>query len=109
MRWHCLPPRPFRLFEAMWDSLRPLGMMRLLLAEQVTGTGSTLLAGSLLLMFGSTVFYAFNGSRRDALNLRPRDLIRWHAIHKASPEGYQYDDVGVVSANHHGLAQFKSK
>lgn len=34
LRWHAVPPRVFRFFEAVWDLLEPRGMMRLLLAER---------------------------------------------------------------------------
>ena len=34
MRWHAVPPRPYRFFKNCWELLRPHGLMRLLLAEQ---------------------------------------------------------------------------
>ncbi len=105
MRHHVVPPRPLRLFEAMWEELRPRGMMRLLVAEQ----GEKLLAGSVLLMLGSTVFYAFNGVVRTAFHLRPNDLLQWQAISDACREGYRRYDLGEVPEHSEGLADFKSK
>jgi CelD/BcsL family acetyltransferase involved in cellulose biosynthesis len=105
MRSHAVPPRPYRFFAALWTYLRPRGFLRLLLAEQ----GGELLAGSVLLMFGSTVFYAFNGRRREALNLRPNDLIQWHAIRDAADAGYARYDFGEVESDQRSLADFKSK
>lgn len=105
MRHHVVPPRPLRLFEAMWDELRPRGMMRLLMAER----GENLLAGSILLMLGSTVFYAFNGVVRTAFHLRPNDLLQWQAITDACREGYCRYDLGEVAEHSEGLADFKSK
>jgi CelD/BcsL family acetyltransferase involved in cellulose biosynthesis len=105
MRSHVVPPRPYRFFAALWTHLRPRGFLRLLLAEQ----RGELLAGSMLLMFGSTVFYAFNGRRREALNLRPNDLIQWHAIRDAADAGYARYDFGEVDSDQDSLADFKGK
>ncbi len=76
MRDHLVPPRPRRLFRALWDELRPRGAMRLLLAERA----DELLAGCVMLQLGSRVFYGFNGVRARALELRPNDAIHWEAI-----------------------------
>jgi CelD/BcsL family acetyltransferase involved in cellulose biosynthesis len=103
------PPRPYRLFEAAWRLLRPLGLMRLLLAEHRTGSASRIVAGSVLLMLGGTVFYAFNGRLREALSLRPNDVIQWHAIHQACAEGFRRYDFGEVAEANLDLAKFKSK
>lgn len=105
MRAHSLPPRPRRLFDAIWDELRPKRLMRLLLAEWQ----GRLLAGSLYLMFGNTVFYAFNGCRRSHLSLRPNDLIQWQAIDDSCRAGFRYYDLGEVSSDNQGLAEFKRK
>jgi hypothetical protein len=105
MRTHLIPPRPFRLFDAMWNLLRPRGLMRLLIAEHQ----HRLIAGSLYLTFGSTAFYAFNGSRRSELRLRPNDVIHWRAIDDFRREGFRYYDLGEVGAGNLGLAEFKTK
>jgi CelD/BcsL family acetyltransferase involved in cellulose biosynthesis len=105
MRTHAVPPRPLRFFTALWEELRARGLLRLLLAEQ----GTRLLAGSMFLMLGSTVFYAYNGRRGDALGLRPNDLIQWHAIHDAVRAGCRRYDFGEVEDDQAGLAGFKSK
>jgi len=62
-----------------------------------------------LLTFGDTVSYAFNGRRGDALALRPNDAIQWRAIHDACVEGFRRYDFGEVPAGNQGLAGFKSK
>ncbi len=68
-----------------------------------------LLAGSIILSYGQTAFYAFNGCRRDAFSLRPNDLIQWHAIHDACRRGLRRYDLGEVAEDHPMLADFKSK
>lgn len=105
MRHHLVPARPLRLFTALWDELRPRGMMRLVVAER----RGELLAGSVLLMLGPTVFYAFSGSSRSSLPLRPNDVLQWHAIHDACAEGYRRYDLGEVAEGNAGLAHFKHK
>ena len=105
MRHHAVPARPLRLFEAMWEELRPRGMMRLLLAERER----ELLGGSIILMFGSSAFYAFNSVMRSALFLRPNDLLQWHAISDACTDGYRKYDLGEVPEGSEGLAHFKRR
>ena len=107
MRTHGIPPRPYRLFAAMWSFLRPAGFMDVLFAE--AGGGRGLLAGSIFLKFGQTVFYAFNGRRRAYLSLRPNDLILWNAIRAAADGGYRRFDFGEVDETNPSLARFKSK
>jgi hypothetical protein len=63
------PALPF--FEAIWELLRPAGLMRLLLAEQIVDGERCVLAGSMLVMFGSTVSYAFNARLREGLHYDP--------------------------------------
>jgi Acetyltransferase (GNAT) domain len=109
MRGHVVPPRPYRFFEAMWDVLRPRRMMRLLLAEQDGGCARRLIAGSVFLQFGSTVFYAFTGASAADLALRPHDLIQWTALHDACSDGFPRYDLGEVDADDRGLAEFKQK
>jgi CelD/BcsL family acetyltransferase involved in cellulose biosynthesis len=109
MRYHAAPPHPYRFFKICWELLQPQGLMRLLLAEQHGAGRDRLLAGSIFLRFGQTVFYAFNGRWRDELLLRPNDIIQWQAIHDAWTEGFRRYDFGQVAERHDGLAKFKSK
>ena len=109
MRRNIVPPRPLRLFLAMWELLHPLGMMRLLLAEQVTPSGAKILGGCLYLLFGSTCTYAFGASGTSDLNLRPNDLVQWQAINDAVREGYRIFDFGEVPEGDANLARYKAK
>jgi hypothetical protein len=109
MRRNVVPPRSYRFFLALWQLLRPRGMMQLLLAEQKTKTGTRIIAGSIFLRFGRTVSYAFNGSGLRDFPLRPNDVIQWEAINEARASGYRYLDFGEVPEGHDELAKFKSK
>jgi CelD/BcsL family acetyltransferase involved in cellulose biosynthesis len=105
MREVVVPPRPLRLFEAMWRELVPRGMMRLHLAER----DHELIGGSIVLGLGRVAFYAFNGRLRGALALRPNEVIQWEAIHAACRAGFERYDLGEVVEGDEGLAEFKRK
>jgi hypothetical protein len=109
MRWVVVPPRPYHFFQVAWERLRPLGMMRLQLAKQYEAGRSRLLAGSLFLKYGQSIFYAFSGWRREDMSLRPNDVIHWQTIRDACTEGFRFYDLGEVTRNNQGLAEFKSK
>ena len=108
-RWRGLPSRPYRMFRAAWEKLRPAGFLRLLLVHRQQSGRDVLLAGSMLLMLGETTFYAFNGRLREALPLRPNDLLQWHAMRDAAAAGYRWYDFGEVEDGNEGLASFKAK
>ena len=105
MREVVVPPRPLRLFEAMWRELAPHDLMRLYVAEQ----RGSMIAGSIVLGLGRTAYYAFNGRLRSALPLRPNEVLQWEAIHDACRRGFERYDLGEVVAGGEGLADFKRK
>jgi hypothetical protein len=109
MRRNFVPARPYRFFLALWDLMRPKGMMRLLLAEIHDPTGSRLVGGHLFLSFGDTVTYAFGASRIDDFALRPNDIIMGQAIDDASEAGFRFVDLGEVPDGDDNLARFKTK
>jgi lipid II:glycine glycyltransferase (peptidoglycan interpeptide bridge formation enzyme) len=104
-----VPPRSFRFFKSLWRTLRPQGQMRLLLAERKTDGPTKLVAGSIFLKFGQTVFYAFTGCAPRDFYLHPHDLIQLEAIRDACKSGYRWYDFGEVSEDNESLAQFKGK
>jgi hypothetical protein len=109
MRRRMVPARPYRLFASMWSTLRPRGLMELLLAEKQGWGRPQLLAGSIFLKFGATVEYSFTGGRRQDFLFHPHDLIQWYAIHDASKHGFRRYDFGEVAGDAALLANFKSK
>lgn len=109
MRRNLVPPRPYRFFAALWELLRPRGMMQLLLAEQQTMGQGRIIAGSIFLTFGHTVSYTFNGSRLRDISLRPNDVIQWQAINDACKNGFRLFDFGEVPEGNDDLARFKRK
>ena len=109
MRRNAVPARPYRFFAALWELLRPQGMMQLLLAEQQEVGSSRIMAGTIFLWLGRTVSCAFNGSRLRDLSLRPNDIIYWEAINDACRRGFHYFDFGEVAEGNSELARYKSK
>lgn len=109
MRRNVVAARPYRFFLALWELMRPKGMMRLLLAEHHTDAGSRIIAGHIFFTFGQTVTYAFGASRSSDFALRPNDIILWQAISDASQQGFHYLDLGEVPEGDDDLARFKSK
>jgi Acetyltransferase (GNAT) domain len=109
MRHNAVPPRPYRLFQSLWSSLRPAGQLRLLLAEQNKDGQKRLVAGSILLQFGQTVFYAFTGCAPADFGLHPHDILQIEAIRSACKSGFRWYDFGEVTEDHEALAQFKTK
>jgi lipid II:glycine glycyltransferase (peptidoglycan interpeptide bridge formation enzyme) len=83
-------------------------MAELVLAEHQEGDSTVLIAGSLFLRLGDTVFYAFNGRDDKRLDLRPNEAIQWYAIEAASRDGFSWYDLGEADEGG-SLAAFKSK
>jgi hypothetical protein len=108
MRHHAFPPRPKRFFLDLWLSLRPVGQMKLLVAEREESGTKRIVAGSIFLFFGQTVFYAFTGCARADFHLHPHDLIQMESIRRSCKCGYRWYDFGEATEEE-GLAQFKGK
>ncbi len=109
MRRAVAVPKPYRFFELAWQRLRPQGLLRLLLAEQVEAGQSRLVAGFLFAQWGQTISHLFTGWRREDQALRPNDFLHWRAIQDACTEGFRCYDFGNVTVGNQSQAQFKSK
>ncbi len=109
MRHNAVPPRPYRFFQSLWSSLQPCRKMSLLLARRQGFRETELIAGSILLRFGQTVFYAFTGCAPKNFGLHANDIIQINAIRAACRDGFRWYDFGEVAEEHEALAQFKTK
>jgi lipid II:glycine glycyltransferase (peptidoglycan interpeptide bridge formation enzyme) len=110
MRHNAVPPRSYRFFKSLWSSLKAEGHMQLLVAEKTERGGDRkMIAGSVLLQFGQTVFYAFTGCEPGNWRLHPHDILQIEAIRGACRAGYRWYDFGEVPEEHEALMQFKTK
>jgi hypothetical protein len=105
MRIHSTPARSLWFFQSLWKQFYNSGKMKLYKSIY----NNKMIAGSILFYFNGKIIYAFNGSNRDFLTLRPNDLIHWQAIADAQQCGYRTYDFGEVSKNDAGLAAYKKK
>lgn len=71
--------------------------------------GPDLIAGILLLVWRDTLYYKFNASSPRALELRPNDLLMWHATRLGVTRNLLTLDLGRTDADHESLARYKSK
>ena len=109
MRRVIIPPRSLRFFLAMWKYMEPLGLMKVMLAERQSEGMTEMVAGSIFLMHGRRVFYAFSACPAEYFHLQPNDLIQWEAIHWAASSGFREYDLGEVSSDAGQLAAYKAK
>lgn len=109
MRRVIVPPRPLRFFLAMWKYMEPLGLMKVMLAERQSEGKTEMVAGSILLMHGKRVFYAFSACPAEHFPLQANDLIHWVAIHWAASSGFREYDFGEVPNDAQQLAAYKAK
>jgi Acetyltransferase (GNAT) domain len=107
MRRNCVPPRPYRLFQACWELLRPRGYMRLLVAQPPSL--DRMIGGSVLFTYRDKTFAGFAACRQKDFPLHPNDLLHWVGIHDACRQGCQTYDFGEVPGDAPDLARFKRK
>jgi CelD/BcsL family acetyltransferase involved in cellulose biosynthesis len=69
--------------------------------------GDRLIAGTMYLRWGDTLYYKFNASSLDALDVRPNSLLTWEGIELASTLGCRVLDLGPSDDDQPGLMRFK--
>ncbi len=97
--------QPFRFFEAIWNRFLSAGAGTLLLAEY----RGRAVGGVLFLEWDGVLYYKFNASSLDSLEVRPNDLIIWNAIGLAHGRGLRLLDFGLSDWDQEGLVRFKRK
>jgi len=104
-KWHGVPPQPFQFFKNLWETLRPPGLLSLLLARMNRIT----LAAVVLLRFKDVVYYKFAAADRSYLTRRPNHLLIWRIIEDALRDGYKSLDFGRTFVGDTGLIQWKTR
>lgn len=102
---YALLAQPWEFFERLLEEFGPTGDLHVLLAR-VDGHA---IAGILALAWGDTLYYKFNASAIDELDVRPNDLLAWEALNLARREGLKRLDFGFSDADQPGLIRYKRK
>ena len=97
--------QPLELFENLWREFAPSKRFALLLAE----VGDMVVGGTLYLQHGDTLYYKFNASLTDGLDVRPNDLLVWSGIVLGKERGLAMFDFGQSDLDQPGLLRFKEK
>ncbi|MGB8214523.1 MAG: GNAT family N-acetyltransferase [Anaerolineales bacterium] len=97
------PVQPLRFFRLLWERLMAQGLGFVLLAYQ----GEQLLAGAVFLHWNKTLTYKYSASDPKYWNLRPNNLLLWHAIQWGCEHGYETFDWGKTDLDNQGLCDFK--
>ena len=69
--------------------------------------GHRLVAGTIYLRWGETLYYKFNASSLDALEARPNSLLAWEGMELANALGCRRLDLGPSDDDQPGLIRFK--
>lgn len=98
--------QPYSFFDSIWEEFLAEGHGFLLLAE-VEGK---VVAGTMYLRHGQTIYYKFNASDLEQLQFRPNDLLVWEGIRQAKEDlGCESFDFGLSDSDQEGLLRFKRK
>lgn len=97
--------QPYGFLRAIWDSFIAEGRGVLLLALHE----GSIIAGTMLLEWGDTLYYKFNASEFRYLEYFPNDALVWGAIALAHERGLGYLDFGLSDWDQEGLHRFKAK
>jgi CelD/BcsL family acetyltransferase involved in cellulose biosynthesis len=101
-KYHLLP-QPLAFFQAVRSRFDAIGGWHPLVAAR----GNEILAATVYLRYGSTLFYKFNASDPATLSARPNDLLVWSGIELAARLGCRSLDFGVSDDDQPGLIRFK--
>jgi lipid II:glycine glycyltransferase (peptidoglycan interpeptide bridge formation enzyme) len=101
-----VPIQPWAFFEALGKMIAD-GHGFVLLAYK----DDACLAAAVFLHAHQTLIYKYGASANnpEAMNLRPNNLIFWHAIRWGCEHGYTIFDMGKTDMENTGLRDFKSK
>lgn len=101
-KYHLLA-QPLSFFEAIARRFQSTGNWHALGAW----LGDRLIAGTIYLRWGDTLYYKFNASALDALNVRANSALTWEGIELASNLGCRWLDLGPSDDDQPGLIRFK--
>jgi serine/alanine adding enzyme len=95
------------LFEAAFDILQPVGMVKFWLAK----FGSAYIAASMELLYKDVMYGWYGGMDRAYAEELPGELLMWHILDWGARSGYKTYDFGGAGkpGEEYGVRDFKSK
>ena len=102
-RKYRLLPQPLAFFDALQRRFTAVDGWYPLVAVQ----RDDVVAATIYLRWGDTLFYKFNASDPDALGSRPNNLLLWAGIELAATLGCRLVDLGASDDDQPGLIRFK--
>lgn len=95
------------LFEAAFEILYPLGMVKFLLAR----VDNSYAAGSVELVYKNTIYGWYGGMDRSYSRYIPNELLMWHILKWGAENGYKVYDFGGAGLpdDEYGVRDFKAK
>ncbi len=97
--------QPYAFFEQIWQRFIEQQRGILLLAQHQ----GDVIGATLFLEWQKCLFYKFNTSSAQHLELRPNDLMIWSGIRYAKSQGYHSLDFGLSDWDQTGLIRYKRK
>lgn len=97
--------QPLSFFEAIAHRFDAMGNWHALGAWH----NDRLIAGTIYLRWGNALYYKFNASSLDDLDVRPNNLLAWHGIELARELGCGRLDLGPSDDDQPGLIRFKQQ
>jgi CelD/BcsL family acetyltransferase involved in cellulose biosynthesis len=98
-----VPIQPRRYFELLWERLLEPGNGFVLLAYW----NAIPIAGAVFLAWNGMITYKYSASRQEFWQLRPNNLVIWHAIRWGCEHGFHTFDFGRTEPGNEGLRSFK--
>jgi lipid II:glycine glycyltransferase (peptidoglycan interpeptide bridge formation enzyme) len=86
-------PYPLAYFHQLWDSLAPVGMVKLFM----TRYQEQWLSGAICFLIGDKCWYVFGASSNEHRNVMPNYAMQWAMIRRAKAQGCAWYDFRGVS------------
>jgi hypothetical protein len=102
-----VPLPDISLFEATYDILAPLNMVKFWLVRM----GDAFIASSVELVYKDMIYGWYGGVNRAFSNCTPSELLTWHILKWGAENGYRVYDFGGAGTpdEKYGVRDFKSK
>ncbi len=103
-KFHGLPVQPRGFFKQLHKAFMQTGNGFIALAIYEGRP----ISAAIFLRHKDTLVYKYGASHRDALNLRPNNILFWEVIKRALDDGFKFLDYGISEKDNEGLRRFKS-